>query len=687
MSENIGKDLFLSLSPETIEEVAHAITGENYDVIEAEVEEVAGTALHKIQLEDEDELVQGATQALVKAGTLAGYASAESLTIREKMLSQYQNISKDAIVSTGGIPREFDFDLTGENFSSVSPNEVASVHFDANLKLGRQNAFAEAIFPTLVQPVGTVIYEVTLTVTAAIRPFLRDGSKVKDRWTPLTYDINDIEGIFNTNGNRVYPVVGIKDEFDAYLDTDVKSEVKDPVSGQNIETAPILVNQRVPLLDISQSAAELAGGVADDKTTLAPGAKIESIHIDVNGERYALDATGLRDAIFYGTPNGDDLMDLQLLSDNEMSIKLSELLQEDGTAGTEFDGSDGITYVYDTRLSGSGSTVEKELVVDVNEFKLIKMVRADGTEVVDTDPDYADLKDIGDKITKEAVISVTLEAYITNEDMRRNGLEITSSIKAEKHVLKPFTAITVVTPAKGLAGKYSDRQLIDSMAEIVTPIINVDAVATLLSAAKVAAAMTGNGTFATKFKSGIASHVIKPTYIKEDLDLTNAVNNWASSQKDDDIAGTIISTMKNVLARLNTQSNLADYRELVMGRPNDFIVAVGSNVAAFLPKTIKIEDYNLKVVSSRFKQMQNKVFLIPGNLQSDRNTRHDYTSFGAFVMTPILLGESPVDGKVKYTAHPVGKHIVTNYVIGEINISGLSLDGVLGKQVYDTHAV
>lgn len=679
MPKSIGKELLHDVKLDELKALAAEAKGESLDngvVASQELSMIVNFAKNKVVSEEgkeENDLVAMAGEARAVAASLAALAAVDGGSVLEQQQAELKKV--DYHRTSGIIPRTPDVQLAGESFTSASPSEISQFTLDANLAMSRQNEFAETIFPTIVQPVGKVIFKAEVHAPHTVQQFVRDGSPQKNSpFRPVVYDLNDLSGIFGTEGNRIYPVVGIKSEFDNYLDVDVKKSVKDPASGSTIETAPIKLGVKVPLIDISQSPAELANGVADMNTTLAPGAQVTALHAavddgDGNTERYAIDTSAIRDAKFYGTPNGDTVTDIQMLASTRVILDIADLKKEDGSAGTAFQDGAGALFVYDVRLSGTGSTVEKDIVVDVNEFKLVSILR-NGKEVPTTASDYDTLKAAGDKLTKSAFLSATLKAYITNENMRRAGIQVTTLAKSEEYVMAPMAPITVRTPVKGIAGKYSDAGLVDSMGKMVLLAVNLDAVSTVVNAANTAKSLTVDGTIVPETKIGIGSYICKPTYVPASLDLTNAVNSIESSKKDDDIVGAIISVAKNVIAKMMSQSGLADYREL-NGLSQDLVFAVGSDIAAYLPKTIKIENYNIRVVSTRVAQYRGRMLILPGNFSSDRNRIPDYSSFGAYLYTPVLIGDYPGNGVMNYVAQPNGIHAVFNYVVGDITITGI----------------
>jgi len=108
-------------------------------------------------------------------------------------------------------------------------------------------------------------------------------------------------------------------------------------------------------------------------------------------------------------------------------------------------------------------------------------------------------------------------------------------------------------------------------------------------------------------------------------------------------------------------------------------MAVGSDLATFLPSEFKFDNITVKIVSTRLTELKSTAYIVPGNFNSNRNTALSPVQFGAYLYTPVLIGETPANKKMEYKAQPIGLHAVFNHVLAKIDFTGLNIDGVIGN--------
>jgi len=591
-----------------------------------------------------------------------------------------QSLFEGAATRSVGISKE-DLSVWGENFSERTPDKISEMSIELNKRVTKRNKFSETIFPTIVKPLGTVSHKAYVKVPWLKQTFKRNtGTNEVPKDINFYKEANNSDGVLTRNDSEVMPVVGVKSVFDEHLALDFKTKAVDPQTGIDIETAPVKIGSPVPYLDLCQSAAALTDSVMDDKTMLNPTMAVKNLGAKVGDEFYLFDLLGVNSAKFGPTFEGSS-HDMGMNTQFIYSTVLTGKKMVNGDTGTEFDGAENVTFVYSIYLTGIGVNTTKALTGVCNSIDLVGMV-VDGVEVKESNPKYNDWRDIGLKLSKDSIQAIGYKSYLANDDLYREGKRVTFRDETAAYTINPTSPYTVVTDIKGNgATTPGDKELVKQLTEIMMFEINLEVPAVLISLTNtLRQANGGSGLLPEGTVTGtIGDWLIKPYFKETDLPLETSLNSSSHDARQKDIDGAITLHIKRAITDMYTDSTLGRLRD-DLGKSRDVVIAVGSDIAPFVPSKVDIgSEYNIKIVSTEATNFKGIIMALPGNFSSTRNTLEDHLSIGAYLYTPALVRTFTHDKAIETTAMLFAENAVFCPVLSMINVTGLKENEALGR--------
>ena len=567
-------------------------------------------------------------------------------------------------------------DVTVENFSTATPAEVASYNFAYGWGVSKQEPLLEAIFPTIMEPIGTrsVIMEVDVDMVA--NGYSRNDGVygIKDKTVPFVKTIDD-EDYYGESRNLLVADSSRKAEFDQYFLKALETNAIEALSGNQITVAPYVINKSIPLMDLGQTASEAAAAEFDQNTQIAPFPVLTSFIANVGEEFYALDVSNASNYKFSRTVSGDSL-DISLVTETILTVNPASTIDLLTNAiSTELaDIPAGYTVDYLFGVSGTGN-LRRGIKVSPNTLEVSAIRDANGTEVLDTDPTYAAMLAAAEKLVLEGIVGFQEKTFIVNDDLARRGKLITLETKTEEYILEPNTPTSVQAPLKVFIengtkttndASYIPHIIKHSLAEI-----NQMGIRKLNDFANYLKNNIPNGGAKAIDTVGISKYFITPWYRASALDFETDVDSLVSSSRKKDIKAAFDLAVTEMVSQMTAESNYGTVVETV--KPViDIWIGCHSSVLPYVGTTVDLgEGYNVKVYGTRKASFLNKALIAPANFRESRNTEKDIFSFGAHLYTPTILSTVTVNNR-EITAQTVDTHAVFCPIMGELNLTGLS---------------
>lgn len=166
-----------------------------------------------------------------------------------------------------------------EAFNPVEQRNSALYTFAFNYVASRQEEYGETLYPTLTLPQDQVGFGIIVNRLTVHRGWLHqvDGKEVSMGKVDLVRAARD-HTVLSRQKTRIFPIVRVDSEDQFVADTLVAPTTK-VVDGVSITTAPLKIGATINLLGISQTAAQLAGGLSNQTDTLEPALYLENIYI------------------------------------------------------------------------------------------------------------------------------------------------------------------------------------------------------------------------------------------------------------------------------------------------------------------------------------------------------------------------------------------------------------------------
>lgn len=560
--------------------------------------------------------------------------------------------------------------MTVESFSSAKPADVASYNFGFNYGMSKQEPLVEGFFPTIIQPIGTRSVSITLDVDYIVDPYSRlsgtSGAK-KDNAVPFVKTINDDD--FYENRNELLASSDRKVEWDGFFVKALEAPAKDVLTGETVQTAPFVAGVEIPLLDLGQTTAEAARGEFDHKTQLAPFPQVSSLVFKVVDEYFKIGTGSMPLFSFTETIQGDDL-DIGLSAGTQLTVTPSSLKDElTGANLALVDIPVGYRVIYDVLFQGSGNLRDGVVSFYVNRFEVASILDAGGIEVMSTDANYATYKAAADKLSKDSFVGQNITSHIVNDDLSRTGKRMNLRTKSQKYVLTPNTPITFEAPLKALTTGRTDAVYIPFMVKNSLVEVNSKGIKTIKNFANFLRSNIGSGALDID-TVGISRYMITPWFKSINLDLSSSVDSVDSSGRQEDIKATFDNNVKVLVSDMISSSG---YDVAVEGTKSVIDIAVGvhTSLAAFIGDTVDLGNgYDVRVYATTRQTMFEKVYIVPANFASTRNTEIDVFSFGAHFYTPVLIGERN-HGFRELTSQIVDAHAIFTPLLAEMNVTGL----------------
>jgi len=641
-----------------------------------------GTALH-VAAQLDGASVESTPSTAIKAATKAAAA------ITADRSSLFQSVDDKNQQSFGANIDALDV-ASLEHFDGRAVDVYQAATFAYNVSASTQDEFSEAFFPSVIGDISTAGISVSLRTTQVINTFLRNNanadSKKFNRQSLITA-ISDPKGILASDQLKLLPVVG--GAFDSQLETGLATTKEYAASGDSVSTAPYKLGTRLNVLGASQSTALLAKGVMDNTDTLDTNLPLEALYFATTDKTkfVRVDVSRLIGATFMAGQRGDS-KDLVLNTKTQMVVDLSALT--DHVTGSTVAGlaalPAGSKAVFDVELLGSGNAVDGELSVYVGAWTFAGARDVNGNVIDSSSSVYTAIETQAVAMT---AVGVDIDTRITNSNIRRKGINLTSKPTTEKLPVRAKTPITTDSPIIGQNVGPNDGAFLTDLISVTGILSNFSAVKTILGFA--AFMKSQEGVSASEINTNTLGQTFcKPFYKFTAMNLSEYVDSQRGQDRNADIKATVINNIATDVANMLSESGYSNYEKFVKrAGKTDIVIGTYPALAAYLGTGIDLGNGCVaKVVSTDNTDIKDKLFVTIGDTGADQSSVA-IDRFGSRLYIPSLVSKTNVseNGETvnKTVVNPLFEHVVTLPLLVEYSVTGL--DSVLGKVTANYHTI
>lgn len=627
-------------------------------------------------------------EAHVKDSSMAIEAATQAAAIvGAKDRSKLYGFTGKAQEQSFGDDLSVDSNVSVEHFDGRMIDVFQAATFAYNVEAATQDGFSEAFFPTVIGDVNTGGVKLSIRSTKVMNDFLRnnispDGKKFKRK--SLITALSDQGGILGSDQLRLLPAVG--GAFDDILVLDLKKDKYYDAAGVEIETAPYKLDTTLNVIGAGQSDTLLAKGVMDHTDTLDSNIKVEALYFATTDAAMfvKVDTSHLAGASFVASQRGDS-KDVGLNSTSQIAIDLqgaTDYITGDPIAGLTALPA-GTKAIIDIDLFGNGNAADGDLSVTVGSVRLVKVVGVNGVTIPDSDANYAAIKTEIDAIIAGAT-GVDLGARITNSNLRRKGIHITTTLNSEILPVAVKTPIYTESPVAMQNVGDHDGAFVNDLLSVTGIISNFSAVKTITGFANF---MRGQAGIATgDIQTGaIGQANVNPYFKSIAMKLDFFVDGNRSGQRREDVQGALVNNIASEVAAMLSTSGFNNYKNYVSRNgKTEIVIGTYPALAAFLGDSIDLGNgCTGKVVSTDNTEIDGKIYVtVTGGTNNAQDIAVDRFGSRLFVpslVTHIATSENGATSN-KTVVNPLESHLVTLPILVEFNVTGL--DSVLRKTTH-----
>lgn len=630
-----------------------------------------------------DSQIQAGVVAAMAAGNPVEYAMA-ALNNRAKNTGDIKVIAATASGSAGRL--DFRDEVAMEAFDQRVLEEMMPYSIAFNVQAARQDEFSETFFPTVVISPENGGMDVTIEHTSVYNAIKHSSSG-----KATTFDqSNLLEAVSNADiladeSTALVPFVQPDNSnLDMFIDPALVGTSVRKVSGEDIETAPLVVGKEINLIGISDHPGLIGAGILDHTDAVDPRLFVETL---IFANEYDDAGTPANDVLRFNVsrlPRNAFINSIEG-SGREMTLNFRADALTINAATTNVDG------------SALGSTT----LIASNDYTVRIGINVTGSahleygtvEVVGATVNVLDIFDVdGNEISKSAgaglavvtamksmrLVGYELGASRTNSNRRTRGLLLNNNSQTERFAIPLGAPISAPAPI----GSGRDTRDLESLISAARIRNSNNAVTTLLNYAETLRSYVINaqGGYGKVSIEGIARHVVSPFFEEIDLDMTTALNSIRSKDRADDISSALINTIRDLAYRMYRDSRYQaalDASSLGGKRPT-LLVGTDSVIQRHLmvegdTRTFGMTFENSKIVHSFDSRMANKVII--SFTRDGGEGSVDPLGFGNHGWIPELTSSMTVtrDGATYQEAmvQPRSRHVNNLPIMAVINVTNL----------------
>lgn len=671
---------------------------EIYSSLEEQLEAFGFEAFNNARGEDAARIAENQ----ILAGTLANLGAADEVRYKKALRSMTSvPQSNDPNVITvqpmldgpaGSMPV-----LSGstglENYNEKSQRDFRVISVAYNLTAARQDAFGEALYPTVVYSPTEGGVTQNLTYAAVMRDVFHEvtGALFDTREVNMVEAFRDPR-VLEDASTRLIPIVDEQGKnASVFVDAaDVAPYSIELERGGVVKTAPLKVGgSRFDLIGVSNRQQLVGQNLLDVTDTIDPALKLENIYVKTGGadaKVIKFKVERMPTAVFQPSLVSDTRI-AQLNFSTEDLVVNADTKAVDGTvnAALEEIANRGWTLRLGVAVSGSVSLSKGDTWINATPVIVEKVFDAEGVALAKSEGDVAALLQALGDLT---MIGYDLNARFTNTNRRERGQLVQTRTLQFRYPIPMHSPIT-------LPMSTMDENGPGEVVKTLTVATNIrnsnNAVTRLLNYLAQLREVVSNGYDRPKFGAieGALSALIRPTYRYAKLDLETAIDSIRSGDRYHDVSSTILNTIKSLLYPAIRDSNIEAAFQTVTGNADErpkFIIATDKEIANYLMTvgddralgaTLKYD-----IVSTNNEDFDGKIVVVPTR---EKPVENDILNFGQFYYVPTIIADLPIsrNGQVsrEIAAVPFNLHVNNIPFAIEIDVTGLK--EVMGKSVYN----
>ena len=669
----------------------------------ADLNEIVDTALEEMGIEYPS-----------AAQSAAGRAAA-ILSLDPESVMRQQVVANISVEDSHNVLAPSYRGLTDRNIASASPSNESydsrNVHnmraksVGFNLVAPDPSDFVKTWFPFVILKPSDSGYKITIDLLWVAKDVMRnfDASPTDFGRKTLTYAAID-SSILGDDHTRAIPHVR-PDTQHLFTDPLIIPNWTAQVENEAVDTNYLKFGQKFDLIKLSQTDLMLSQGDMDATFQLDLRNELESIVIDIDGNLIRFDVGNIVTSTFVasrqeaGTSMNLNFGSVSLLIDkNTTGLGGAALINSLAAIAT-----DDLILQFEVDIHGSVDIDEGTTVVYADYIKVYKAFdAATRTELALTDAAVAPVVTVVNALVPANWLGYSILAYRSNLNHHQRGQLIGSTDYTEEYYVPLRTPYTIVSPTTST----NDSRKIANLVSAIHIDMNNEAASTLLKATDTLRDFTTNANVDLERPDflGIGRIHLRPRFIERYLDLPAQINSITSHERAEDIRAVIVNSIRDVAARLYTDSNWQAAQAVLKGSgqyagsiPNGkgtvnggtrdnrptVIIGVSTYEASYLYESgdsrLLTDLFNYKVVTNDNLDMRGKIIL--GLTDGNDNGSINPLGVGNTLYAPELLFNLQIT-RHNQTSKEVSvfKHyrmIVNTPVMGLIHVK--NMDEALGQ--------
>lgn len=625
----------------------------------------------------------------LEAATIAGMMGTDpvaSMAARPRALPL-----NSVVVSSGAVDSYMDRGFSMEAYDERENRNAQMNSIVYNLLASRQDEFGETLFPTIIASPNEVGVTIAMKLFYVFNDFKRSatGALANYNRKNLIRAYADTE-ILKNELTRVVPVVrsggsdANTDKFVAAGDVPTWSEALG--MGVLVTTSALKVDTKVDLIAISQTNELLQSGVMGPTDALDTFIKLEKLFVKVTDggqtDIFEMNLVDLPQAVFTYSPQGNARR-MMLNVDTDSVVLSNKTLKVGGgalTALTEL-----ATHKARVQLTISGNVSLDKGDCSVNRGQLsLTALRNNADQLVSGQT----FTDFAAKLVKCEIIGYTLVSFRANSNMRQRGQLVDTQTEYRIIPVNFRSPLSILAPTA--RDSSDDTAAIQTLITATGVRASNEAVNALVRAEvtleNYAAVADASGTLPEM--AAIGHYLVKPTFFKDSINLTNVVDSLKSHERIKDIRAALVEKIRYYANEMVRSSEYQAATSVMTGNTSGkptVIVATDPVLHNYLTSDGDLrtlgESFDVVVVSTLATPISGKIYITFGVFDQSRNTAINPLNFGNMLYTPELVLNLPVsrDGQSskELTVTPRFTHIVNLPVMTALTVTGLP--GVTGK--------
>ena len=580
-----------------------------------------------------------------------------------------------------------------ENYNEKAQRDFRVISVAYNLAAARQDAFGEAIYPTVVvNPTEGGVTQ-NLTYAAVLKDVFHEvtGALFDTREVNMVEAFRD-PSILEDASTKLVPVIDDAGKNDrVFVDPAIIApKDMDLEKGGTVKTAPLKIGEKFDLIGVSNRQQLIAGNLLDVSDTIDPAMRLKNLYIRTGGAtpkviRFTVER--MPTAVFQPSLTNDTRL-AQLNFTTEDLVVSANTHAIDGSTNAAIDevANRNWTLRLSVNASGTVSLSKGDAWIHATPVVVERVLDEEGDA---RDKSAGDAKAVIDAFGDMTVVGYDLDARFTNTNRRERGQLIQTRTLQFRYPIPMHSPITLPMSTMDESGPGDVVKTLT----VATNIRNSNnAVTRLLNYLSQLREVVTSGYDRPKFGAveGALSAMIRPTYRSGTLDLEAAIDTVRSKDRWEDVCQTILNTIKSMLFPAYRDSNIEAAFQTVTGNADErpkFIIATDKEIAHYL--MLKGDDRTLgsylkyDIVSTNNERFDGKIVIIPTR---ENPVENDILNFGQFYYVPTIIADLPIsrNGQTSREIAAVPFNLHVNNIPFAIELDVVGLDKVMGSSQYNS---